>query len=158
MCVCLLSIASISFAGAPDPSNPALWQYRTLMSSMTGVTSATIDIIGAANATPTVGHTAVLRSYCILSVGAGADEVFTISQTTKTYAAGAVSPSTFNNPSVLNWAGGAPAISTSTPNFAPSGISICDEPTEYPINPIFNFTTLQPAATTYLWVTYGVPR
>ncbi len=152
----LLSLARLASAAAPDPFNQALWNYVTATSSITGVASATIDIAGAANGNPTKGHEATLKSYSVLSVGGNA--VFTISETTGTYSSLAQVTTGYNNPSVFNFSNVTPTISTSAPNFAPNGVSVSDEQWGYGLNPIFNFTSLSPAATTYLWVTYGVPR
>jgi hypothetical protein len=133
------------------------WTWDTYFSSFSAVTSKTIDPAGLGSVgVSTMGANVVGFSYAIYPVGALAD--FTISQTTKTYASGAVSPWPFTNQAPGSLAGAAPAISTSTRIEVPAGLLYNGTFQARTNNPVFTFSNLSAAATYYIWVELGRQR
>lgn len=133
-----------------------LWD--TYFSSFSNVTSKEIDVAGLGGAgVSRTGGNVVGFAYKILSVGNSAQ--FTVSQTTKTYGPGATAAGSFNNPSVINWAGTIPSISTSSVIGVPAGTTMDDayegKFQALTINPVFTFSSLSGLSTTYIWVEIG---
>ena len=120
----------------------------------TGVTSCTIDPAGLGSAGYSKnGANLIGFSYAILSVGS--DSTFTISVTTRTFSPGVVNPTSFNNQVPGGWYGVAPVISTSTSITAVSGYPLNGSFPAMAVNPVFTFSGLSVAATTYLWCDLG---
>lgn len=154
VCAALLAPAvSPRAASAADPKQIETdWSYRIYFASFTGVTTGLADIAGLGGAV-TPGLNVVGHAWSILSVGG--DAKFTIAHATKTYNSGAVNASGFNNSFPLGLVGVAPSISTSPVIMAVSGFPLSGTFEDLTKNPVFTFTTLSAAATTYLWVEYG---
>ena len=141
------------------------WNWQTMTSSFTGVTSKTVDVAGFASAGYAVNGSApnvIGFTYWVLPLGSSV--TYTVSQTTKTYSSLAGNPSAFNSSFAngLYSANLAPAISTSAPMGLPAGSSWKDAYQghfqAWTMNPVFTFNGLSTAATTYLIVEYGIQR
>ena len=136
-------------------------RWGSIYQSTTGVTSFTVNVasVAANNGQALISSMTAPApvhgfSYAILSQGANA--TFTISQTTRTYAAGAGNAAAFNNPSPQGYysATRAPEISTSPAHVAISGIPLNGKFQALTSNPVFNFTTLSAAATVHVYADY----
>ena len=144
------------------------YNWGVNFASFTSVTSYTFAVnpLLPASAGYVVGGSTpnvVGYSYQILSVGGSAN--FTISQTTQTFSYLAQATTGFNSPAPLNLHSSnyrVPVISTSTLITIPSGTTMRDAYSDTfrakTQDPVFNFSGLSTADTTYIWVTFGAQR
>lgn len=132
------------------------WTWDLFYTSHTGVTSATDDIAqlnGLGVSTTPYNKNVVGFSWSVLSVGA--DSHFTVSYPTKTFSAATGSVAGFNNPSPFGLAGGAPIISTTTRISVIAGYPLSGNFETMTMNPVFTWSNLSAAATTYVWISIG---
>lgn len=115
------------------------YTYDLWFASFTNVTTKTADPAGLAGlGISTAGYNVVGFGYSIVALGA--DAVFTISHTTRTY-----------HEKLFV----APVISTTPFVVVPSGRQVDGIFRALTVNPVFTFSSLTAAATYYIWVELG---
>ena len=176
----LLMMLSVPFSfAAPSPVTIETgWNYYPYFAKCTGVASCAIDFTAANPGNNFVGIGPGVSisslnvtgfSWSVLSVGANA--TFTISQLIQAAPSKTISPTSgtdYNGPSSgfndsghqTAWpaSGAGNSISTSTAITAVSGIPLNGQFQALVTNPYLTFSSLNTAATVYLWAEVGIKR
>lgn len=133
--------------------------WFTYFSSFTSVTAVNLDIAGLGGAGISKTPTANVNCYSYAIYPSSANATYQIASTTKTYSSNTNATATtgFNNAFPTNLYGLAPAISTSAPILALAGLATNGTMEAKTLNPVFIFTSLSAASTTYFWAECSTP-
>lgn len=155
MFVLLAAFALPARALAPPATIETNWKWNMVYKAFTGVTSGTLDVAGlGGTGYSTTGGNKVGFSFSVLSVGDNSN--FTISQTTQPFPAPlAHSTSGFNAPAPSNWNQKIALISTTSVITAVNNVPMNQDFQAITWNPVFTFSGLNAAATTYIWCSFA---